>query len=90
VIVDAIVTIVAAILTSVLSLVPGFTGSDPLAISGIANIGAELGGALAFANKFFPVTVLGVCLGITLAIRTFGTAWALLVWVYDRIPFKAT
>jgi hypothetical protein len=87
---DALITIVVGILNGIFSLVPNFAGSDPLAVSGITGIGTKLGSAVGLVNNYFPVSVLAVCLGITFAIKTFGSVWAVMTWLYDRLPFKFT
>lgn len=84
-IIDAIVNILFAVLQGVLGLLPVLDLPAGLTVSA-----SGLGDGLATANTFFPVTTLGTCLGIVLAVRLFLFAWDFLVWLYDKVPFKAT
>lgn len=76
---------VVAILTGVLDLIPSWS-LPPSLTSSAADIGTALGNV----NGVFPIADIAIALGIVVAGRTFLFAWSLIVFVYDRLPFKAT
>lgn len=80
-----LVKAVVVVLTGVLSLIPVW--SLPVELTSSSG---DIGSALAAVNGVFPIADVGICLGIVVAARTFLFAWALIVFLYDRIPFKAT
>lgn len=79
-----IVTLMLTVLTGVLGLLPTYS---PPAFDGL---GTTLGEGLAAANALFPVTTVGVCLGIVFGVRVFLLAWDAIIWLYRLIPLKAT
>lgn len=84
-IIDAIVGILFGIIKGLLGLLPVLDLPAGLVVSA-----SGLGDGLATANTFFPVTTLGTCIGIVLAVRLFVFGWDFLVWLYEKLPFKMT
>lgn len=82
---DAVVSILVGFLTGVLSLLPAY--SLPAAVAGF---GPELGSKIDAWNGVLPVVTIGQVLAATVGLRLFILAWAVVVWLYDKIPFKAT
>jgi len=82
---DAIIKVVITLLTGILGLVPSFSFSDTM-----WSAGQNIGGALATINGVVPVGTIGECLAVILGVRGFLFVWGLIVFVYDRIPFKAS
>lgn len=85
VIVDALVNALCSMLKAVLMMIPAYSLPQ-----GLSALSGTLGESLAAGNAYFPVASLGIALGIALGARVFIAAWAVLVWVYDKFPFKAT
>lgn len=84
-IIDALVRIVFGILTGFLGLFPAY------ALPGsMTSLGQRLGNAVSTANGIFPVQTLGICIGVMLGAHLFILLWALVVWVYTKIPAKFT
>lgn len=84
-IIDLIVTVTLGLLGALLSLAPPWTLPTESVQSG-----SEIGGYLRPLNFYFPVTDLLVAILAVLAFSAALTLWHLLVFVYDRLPFKAT
>lgn len=84
-IINIIVGVLFAVLTAVFGLVPAYTLP-----AGVTGAGATLGAPLAALNGVFPVTTLAECVAVVLAARAFLFAWRVIVFIYDRLPFKAT
>lgn len=84
-IVDAVIKIVVTLLTGCLGLVPSFT-LDSAAL----DLGKNLGGSLSTVNGVIPVTDIGEVLVLIVGVRGLMFVWSLIVFVYDRFPFKAT
>lgn len=82
---DLIFSFLASVLTAFLTLIPAYDLPPE-----VRNLGADIGGAVAGANAFFPVVHVGICIGLVIAARIFLALWDLLVFIYDRVPFKAT
>lgn len=75
-----------------LTMVGGFIGLFPSYTlpDTVTGVGNQVGEALASANGIFPVVVLGSCIVAMLGLVLFLAAWDAVVFIYDRIPFKAT
>lgn len=84
-IVDACIKIVVALLTGIFGLLPAFSFADSL-----WSAGANLGGSLSTVNGVIPVATLGEALGLVMGTRAFMFVWDVVVFIYDRIPFKAS
>lgn len=80
---DAILTILFGVIEGVLALLPSWSWS-------LGGSGAAVGEALATANGLFPVVTLGACLLALVALRGVLVAVALIAWVWDKVPFKAS
>ncbi len=83
---DAIISIVTAILSGILSLLPVWVPPDMLTETWPGDIAS----VAHWLNGYFPIYTLGICLGIILALRALLAVWVIAVWVYDRFPFKFT
>lgn len=84
-ILDALIGLVVAILEGILAMLPSFTlGVDLTAFGELAGQGAGIIGAA------FPVAALGICILALVAVRVGSTLWNLVVFIYDRLPWKAT
>lgn len=84
-ILDAIIRFLLAILNGVLGLFPAW--SLPFSPE---DVGGGIALGVLTANAFFPVSTLGACLGAILALRVVMFGWAICVWAYDKLPFKAS
>lgn len=82
---DLIFAFLRSVVTALLTLIPSY--DLPASVS---NLGGDLGGAVAGANAFFPVEHVGICIGLVVGVRAFLMLWDVLVWLYDRLPFKAS
>lgn len=82
---DAIVETLMGVLTGVLGLMPAY--SLPAQID---DLGATLGGPVAGINGVFPIVTLGSGLAALIAVRLFLYLVAVVQWVYELVPFKAT
>lgn len=82
---DSIVGVLTSVFTGILGLLPAY--SLP---GNVTALMSNVGSALAGANSVFPVVQLGLCLGVIVAARVFILGWAVVVWLYDKFPFKAT
>lgn len=85
-IVDWLVAFFVGLLDAVLSLIPDWSPD----LSGLHTAFATIASAVQMMNQYFPVDVLGVCLGVLLATKAAIAIWHALVFVYDKFPFKAT
>jgi hypothetical protein len=82
---DSIVTFLVGVLNAVLTLFPAWSlPFDPSALAGNLAAGA------ANANAWFPVSTLGACIGAIFGLRLVMLGWAVAVFIYDKIPFKAS
>lgn len=50
----------------------------------------QIGTMASILNGYFPVVALAGGLALALGIRVLYAAWVIVVFVYDRFPFKAT
>lgn len=83
---DSIVSLFINLLRGIFDLLPQWTpdlGSMNVSFFRVGQIGGIL-------NGYFPLTALAVGLGIIFAARLFIAAWNLIVWIYEKFPFKAT
>lgn len=85
-IIDSLIEIVVALFRAILGLLPEWSLTLPETGSAFQ----FLGGAVRLISGYFPVYVLFVCVGIYLAARLFFSSWSLIVWLYEKFPFKAT
>lgn len=77
---EAILGVLAGIVNGLLSLVPAWAPDTSSLSVTTASVGAW-----AFAwNGYFPVAVLGVCLGIVLAFKIALLAWRLITFGYHQ------
>lgn len=81
---DLLVDLVVGFLLAVLDLFPIVN------LDGLAGFGVSIGSGLATANTYFPVGLLGVCLGVVLAVRLGLIGWQFVMFVYRNFPGKAT
>lgn len=84
-IVDAIVGVLMAILNGVLGLMPAYQLP-----ASFGSFGTTIGDKLAGVNGVFPVVTLGQALAAMVSWWVFKAVWILVVWIYDKFPFKAT
>ena len=84
--VDLLIAAVVGVLTAVLGWLP--TWSPPT--QAVTDTAGAVGSGLAWANNYFPVVDVFAAVGLVIGFRVLVSAWHVLVWVYDRIPFKAT
>lgn len=78
--------VVAAVLTGLLSLVPTWA----MPAQATANTAQSFGSMFAWANGYAPVFHVLAGVGVLLGFQLLVTGWHVVVWVYDRIPLKAT
>ncbi|MCW3038203.1 MAG: hypothetical protein JWM31_108 [Solirubrobacterales bacterium] len=77
---------VAAVLTGLLSLIPAWA----MPAQATANTAQTFGSMFAWANGYAPIFHILAAVGVVLGFQVLVSGWTVLVWVYDRIPFKAT
>ena len=80
---DLIMAALVGLFEGIIGLFPAYTLPGSM-----QSFGSELGSAVAGLNGVFPVVPLGICLGLVLVAELFIGAWALVAYVYDKIPFK--
>ena len=85
-VVDAIVNIVLGLLNSLIGLIPAW--EVPAALT--ESFGPNFAGMVAWANGYFPMFDLAICLGIIIGVQGVLFVVRLVVFIYDRIPLKAT
>lgn len=83
---DFLVSFVLGLLTGLLSLIPDWSPD----LSGLHVAFSEVAAAVQMLNGYFPVDVLGVCVGLLFTVKLAIAAWHGLIFVYDKFPFKAT
>lgn len=83
--IDGLAILFIGLLSGVMGLVPAF--SLP---SGFGDAGGGIGSVLAAVNQWVPVTTIMMCIAAILACRLFLIVWSLVVFIYDRVPLKAT
>lgn len=84
-ILDAIIGLLVSFLTAVFSLFPAYSLPGSMTA-----LGSSIGSALNGAGQFFPIGTLGICIGAIVGARVFILGWALVVWLYTKIPAKFT
>lgn len=84
-ILDAILTILFALVEGFLGLFPAYDlpSSVPQSFSVIGQTAGQL-------NGIFPVGSLGACIAVAVGFRLVIALVQLLLWVWELIPFKAT
>lgn len=82
---DAIVLVLKTVFEGVLGLLP--TMSLP---AGLTDSMAGIGTRAAALDGIVPVYVLGVCIAAVIGVKLALLAWGVIVFIYDRFPFKAT
>jgi hypothetical protein len=83
---DLIIGLVVAVLRAVIGIVPPWSPD----VAAFTEAGEQVGGLGGLLADYFPVTVLMVTLSAVLGFKVLLTAWHGAVFIYDRIPFKAT
>lgn len=87
-IIDFLVGFVLGVLDVLISLIPEWDpGYRFFNESGWAGTAGMILGSL---NDFLPITEIGVALAILLAWSVATGAWAMLNWIYARLPLKGT
>ena len=56
----------------------------------LPSFASSISTALSTANAYFPVTTLGIMLGLVMAQRVGMVLWRLIVFIYQNFPAKAT
>jgi hypothetical protein len=84
-ILDLIIKAVVGIFTGILALLP-----DVTLPSSVTAWSSSIGSGFGAANAFFPLTTLGLCIAAVIAVRLLLSAYSLVVWLYEKIPFKFT
>jgi hypothetical protein len=83
---DTFINLVTGILRALIELIPVWTPPAEFGQSWVTAF-AQM---VAWANGYFPLKDLAVCLVILVGVRVALFAWQAFFWVYDKIPFKAT
>lgn len=92
-IVDFLVTVFLGILNAVLSLIPAFeflSDGGGMDTQGSWEWSQRIGAILVMWDPFFPVPAVFWALLTVLATRLFVVLCHLVVWVWDKLPFKAS
>lgn len=82
---DFILEVMFGLATALVGFLP-----DWVPPAGLVTNASTLGVQFSQMNSYAPVSLLGVCLGLVLAVKVALSAWRLAVFVYDRFPFKAS
>lgn len=85
---DAIVGLVLGALRAMLALIPDW--QPPVTSTGEDSLAFQIGQTAGMLSGYFPIVALGAALTAVLGFRVVLTAWTSAVFVYDRLPFKAT
>lgn len=83
--IDAIMSVLIGAFTAILSFLPEY--SLP---SSIVTAGASLGSSLSTVNGIVPLGTMAACILALLGVKLYLFVWSAVVFIYDRIPFKAT
>lgn len=83
-ILDAIISLAVAAFTAILSLIPSFS------FNGGFEFGELIGTWMSTANGFFPMNTLAMCILAILGVYVFVFAVRVIVFVWDKFPFKAS
>ena len=86
VIIQALVSFFAQSVRTLVGLIPSW--SPPVDV--FTGFASTLGAAAAKGNGYFPVAVLGVCVGMIFGLKIALLVWRVILFVYSVIPFKAT
>jgi len=84
-ILDAIIGLVVTLLTGLLGMIPAYSLPDS-----ILSAGATIGETVGTINGVVPIVTMGACLAALIGVRMFIWIWQLVVFIYDKIPAKAT
>lgn len=82
---DKVISILFGLLGALLGLLPAWSFD-----TGFSDAASALTQGVQIANAFFPVQTLGICLAAVLGLRAAMGGWQVAVWLYDKIPFKAS
>lgn len=85
-IVDAILGAFVNVLRGFFDLVPAWSPD----LGSLNTTFYTIGHSASVLNGYFPVAAIAVGLGLVFAARLFWFAWIVVVWIYDKIPMKAT
>lgn len=80
----ALIEIVIGFMMAVLGLFP------VVHIGELESFAFTVGGGLALAETYFPVTLLASCMGAVMGLRLAMVLWQFVVFVYENFPGKAT
>jgi hypothetical protein len=87
-----IITLLLGLLTAVFSLIPEFDPLTPGSI-GTGNVGQffdSIAGMLLTMDLFVPIGTMFLCWGIILGTKAFVGVVQLVVFVWDKLPFKSS
>jgi len=86
VIIDSVLGLIVNLIRGLFDLIPVWSPD-----LGSLNVSFHrVGQAAGILNGYFPIAVLAIGLGIIFAARLIIAAWYLLVWIYEKLPLKAT
>lgn len=74
----------------ILRLIGTFLPEFPYDFAPLVDGAEEVGAIASTANGWFPVTTLGLCIGFLFALRLVLSGWQMALFIYARIPGKAT
>jgi hypothetical protein len=86
VIVDLLLGALVAMMRGILDLVPVWE----LDAAALATSGQTVGSFAGMLSGYFPVATLAFSLLTILGFKVFMSGWRLIVFVYDKLPFKMT
>lgn len=82
---DKVIAALFAVLGALLGLLPAWSFD-----TGFSDAVSALTQGVQIANAFFPVQTLGICLASVFVLRAAMGGWVVAVWLYEKIPFKAS
>lgn len=83
---DVFITVLVGLFGGILAALPEYTLPPELT----QDFPVDVATYVSWANGYFPVYHAGIALGVLLGVRLLMTAWTVVVWVYEKFPFKFT
>lgn len=83
---DWIMSVFINLLRGVFGILPPWTPD----FGSFASMGYSIGNIASALNGYFPLAALAAALALVLGARLFFMAWTIVIWAYEKIPFKAT
>lgn len=85
-ILDTVLGVVLGVLRGVVELIPEWSPPEEMSGTWLD----ELESSISAINAYVPFTDFAICLGILLGVKAVLMVWHVIVWIYSKLPLKAT